>query len=105
MAVQGGDPAAELKGARIILRDKQAGDAENDYRWRSDPELARLDAAIPLTMSFERYLKLFEDQMKYPTPGSLQRRCAGVWPRAHPTPVRLWNRPLCGRSERKPGWK
>jgi RimJ/RimL family protein N-acetyltransferase len=70
MAVQGGDPARELKGARIVLREKQAGDAENDYRWRSDPELARLDAAIPLTMSFERYLKLFEDQMKYPTPGS-----------------------------------
>ncbi|MAF37423.1 MAG: GNAT family N-acetyltransferase [Chloroflexi bacterium] len=70
MAVQGGDPAAELKGARIVLRDKRFEDAENDYRWRSDPELARLDAAIPLTMSFERYLKLFEDQMKYPTPGS-----------------------------------
>ena len=70
MAVQGGDPAAELNGARIVLRDKRFEDAENDYRWRSDPELARLDAAIPLTMSFERYLKLFEDQMKYPTPGS-----------------------------------
>lgn len=70
MAVQGGTPEGELKGARIILRDKRADDAENDYRWRSDPELARLDAAIPLTMSFERYLKLFEDQMKYPTPGS-----------------------------------
>ena len=70
MAVKGGDPAAELKGARIVLRDKRFEDAENDYRWRSDPELARLDAAIPLTMSFERYLKLFEDQMKYPTPGS-----------------------------------
>ena len=61
---------SELKGARIVLRDKRPEDAENDYRWRSDPELARLDAAIPLTMSFERYLKLFEDQMKYPTPGS-----------------------------------
>ncbi|MCI0900957.1 MAG: GNAT family N-acetyltransferase [Chloroflexi bacterium] len=60
----------ELIGARIILRDKREDDAENDYRWRSDPELARLDAAIPLTMSYERYLKLFEDQMKYPTPGS-----------------------------------
>ncbi len=70
MAVQGGDPARELKGASVILRVNHAGDAENDYRWRSDPELARLDAAIPLTMSFERYLKLFEDQMKYPTPGS-----------------------------------
>ncbi len=62
--------ASELKGARVVLRDKRPEDAENDYRWRSDPELARLDAAIPLTMSFERYLKLFEDQMKYPTPGS-----------------------------------
>ena len=70
MAELGGAPQAELRGARIILRDKRADDAENDYRWRSDPELARLDAAIPLTMSFERYLKLFDDQMKYPTPGS-----------------------------------
>ena len=63
-------PYSRLQGARIVLRDKLFEDAENDYRWRSDPELARLDAAIPLTMSFERYLKLFEDQMKYPTPGS-----------------------------------
>lgn len=61
---------ADLTGARIILRDKRPEDAEKDYQWRSDPELARLDAAIPLTMSFERYLKLFEDQLKYPTPGS-----------------------------------
>ena len=63
-------PYSRLEGARIVLRDKLFQDAENDYRWRSDPELARLDAAIPLTMSFERYLKLFEDQLKYPTPGS-----------------------------------
>ena len=63
-------PNAELRGARILLRDKRIEDAEKDYIWRSDPELARLDAAIPLTMSFERYMKLFEDQLKYPTPGS-----------------------------------
>ena len=60
----------ELKGAKIVLRDKRPEDAENDYIWRSDPELARLDAALPLTMSFDRYLKLFQDQLKYPTPGS-----------------------------------
>ncbi len=65
-----GAPKGELRGARIILRDKRIEDAEKDYIWRSDPELARLDAAIPLTMSFERYMKLFEDQLKYPTPGS-----------------------------------
>lgn len=60
----------ELKGAKIVLRDKRPEDAENDYIWRSDPELARLDASLPLTMSFDRYLKLFQDQLKYPTPGS-----------------------------------
>ena len=60
----------ELRGARIILREKRLEDAEQDYIWRSDPELARLDAAYPLTMSYDRFLKIFEDQLKFPTPGS-----------------------------------
>ena len=60
----------ELRGARVILRDKRVEDADQDYIWRSDPELARLDAAIPLTMSFDRYLKIFQDQLRFPTPGS-----------------------------------
>ena len=60
----------ELRGVKVILRDKRPEDAESDYIWRSDPELASLDAALPLTMSFDRYMKLFEDQLKYPTPGS-----------------------------------
>ena len=61
---------AQLQGARVILRDKTLADSELDYRWRSDPELARLDAAYPLTMNYDRYLKMFEDQLRYPTPGS-----------------------------------
>ena len=52
----------ELQGARIILRDKIIEDAEQDYIWRSDPELASLDAAFPLTMSYDRFLKLAQDQ-------------------------------------------
>ena len=60
----------ELQGAKVILRDKREEDAERDYIWRSDPELARLDAAYPLTMTFDRYLKIFKDQLRYPTPGS-----------------------------------
>ena len=60
----------ELLGAKVILRDKREEDAEQDYIWRSDPELARLDAAYPLSMSFDRYLKIFRDQLRYPTPGS-----------------------------------
>ena len=61
----------ELRGARITLRRKALSDAENDYIWRSDPEIARLDAAYPLTMNYDRYLKMFQDQLRYPTPGSL----------------------------------
>ena len=60
----------ELKGVRVVLRDKRVEDAESDYIWRSDPELAKLDAAYPLTMHYDRYLRMFEDQLRYPTPGS-----------------------------------
>ncbi len=60
----------QLQGARVVLREKRLGDAEQDYSWRCDPEIARLDATYPLTMSYERYLKMFQDQMRYPTPGS-----------------------------------
>ncbi|MBM3941743.1 MAG: GNAT family N-acetyltransferase [SAR202 cluster bacterium] len=60
----------ELHGARVVLRDKRLEDAERDYIWRCDPEIARLDATYPLTMTFERYLKMFQDQLRYPTPGS-----------------------------------
>ncbi len=62
--------ATVLKGVRILLRGKRMQDAELDYIWRSDPEIARLDASYPLTMKYERYLKLFEDQIRWPTPGS-----------------------------------
>ena len=60
----------ELQGVRVTLRDKQLEDAEYDYIWRCDAELARLDAAYPLTMTYDRYLSIFQDQLRYPTPGS-----------------------------------
>lgn len=59
-----------LRGVRVILRAKRMEDAEKDYIWRSDPEIARLDAAYPITMKYDRYLKHFEDQLRMPTPGS-----------------------------------
>jgi len=66
----GQEAEMQLVGARVILREKRLEDAEQDYIWRSDPELARLDAAYPLTMSYDRYLKMFQDQLRFPTPGS-----------------------------------
>jgi len=60
----------ELRGGKVILRDKRSEDARNDYLWRSDEEISRLDAAYPLKMKFEEFLRLFQDQLRYPTPAS-----------------------------------
>jgi RimJ/RimL family protein N-acetyltransferase len=45
-----------IAGKTIRLRDKKLSDVRNDYRWQSDPELAELDAAPALIMSFSLYL-------------------------------------------------
>ena len=58
-----------IQGRRVVLREKTLQDAQNDYRWRVDPELARLDDTIPLRMTFSAFLEMYEDELKYPTPG------------------------------------
>ncbi len=60
----------ELRGGKIILREKSVEDAHLDYFWRSDVEIARLDAAPPLRMTYDEYLRMFNDQLKYPSPAS-----------------------------------
>ena len=60
----------ELKGGKITLRDKAPEDAWKDYVWRSDEEISKLDAAYPLKMKFEEFLRLYKDQLRYPTPAS-----------------------------------
>ena len=46
-----------LNGSKTILRPKQMYDAVEDYEWRKDSELSCLDAAPPITLSFEEYSK------------------------------------------------
>lgn len=58
----------ELLGTKVILRSKRLEDAPNEYQWRSDPELSRLDAAAPLTMGYEEFWRIFKGQFDYPTP-------------------------------------
>jgi RimJ/RimL family protein N-acetyltransferase len=45
-----------ITGNKIKLREKKLADVRNDYRWQTDPELAELDAAPTLDMSFSIYL-------------------------------------------------
>ncbi len=55
-------------GSKIKLRDKRLADALDDYIWRTDPELAWLDAAPLLTTTFSTYLSDYADELRYPSP-------------------------------------
>jgi len=56
------------RGEHTVLREKRLGDAREDYRWRTDAELARYDAARPFAASFDDYLALYRDELRYPSP-------------------------------------
>jgi RimJ/RimL family protein N-acetyltransferase len=55
-------------GRLVRLRRKRLSDAEDDYDWRRDPELARYDAASPLRSSFAEFLQSFQDELRVPSP-------------------------------------
>ncbi len=52
-------------GNKIRLREKRLADALNDYSWQTDPEMARLDAAPQLTMTFPQYLSDYTSELRY----------------------------------------
>lgn len=58
-----------LKGRKVILREKRLSDAEKDYAWRRDDELATLDATSPVRLPFSEYLAYYTEELDYPTPG------------------------------------
>ena len=62
--------SSTLTGYKVVLREKRLSDALNDYNWRVDEELAYLDAAAPLKMSYDAYLRMYQDELRYPTPWS-----------------------------------
>ena len=51
-------------GNKIRLRKKRLADALNDYTWKTDHELARLDAASQLTMAFSQYLSNYASELR-----------------------------------------
>jgi ribosomal-protein-alanine N-acetyltransferase len=57
-----------ITGSKIKLRNKKLSDVRNDYRWQSDPELAKLDGAPPLTASFPIYILDYTDSIHRPGP-------------------------------------
>lgn len=51
---------------RLTLREKRLEDAQDDYAWRTDPELARYDAVTPLRMGYQDYLRLYKSDLRTP---------------------------------------
>jgi len=45
------------RGRRTTIRRKRLTDAGDEYRWRSDPELAQFDASRPVQTAFDIYLR------------------------------------------------
>ena len=54
-----------INGNKVRLRNKQISDAINDYSWRSDAELASLDAVPPISLDFARYIKSYTGELSY----------------------------------------
>jgi len=54
-------------GSKIKLRDKRLADARDTYMWRTDPELAQLDATSLLTTTFPQYLSAYAAELCYPS--------------------------------------
>lgn len=68
------DSKVVLEGKKVVLREKRIEDAPDDYAWRMDEELARLDASRPLKMAYEEFLKYTKEELSFP--GSRSRRFA-----------------------------
>ena len=56
-----------IKGEKVVLREKRLSDATNDYSWRTDEELAKLDANKPLKVTFSEYLRYYQNELQYKT--------------------------------------
>jgi RimJ/RimL family protein N-acetyltransferase len=52
-----------IKGEKVVLREKRLDDAWRDYTWKIDPELARLDATLPLDVPFSTYLLAYAEEL------------------------------------------
>ena len=59
-------PLVDEKGDKVRIREKREGDIRNEYSWRVDAELSRLDATRPMTMSYEDFFRYSKEEMQFP---------------------------------------
>lgn len=61
-----------LDGQLVVLREKRLSDVQRDYTWRTDLELAELDATSPIRLTVEEYTRYYRDELDHPSPWSVR---------------------------------
>ena len=56
-----------LRGVRVVVREKDLSDVSDDYDWRTDTELAKLDATRPLGMSYDDFYRYSKEDLTQPS--------------------------------------
>ena len=59
-------PLVDEKGVKVRIREKREEDIRNEYSWRIDSELSRVDATRPMTMSYEDFFRYSREEMQFP---------------------------------------
>ena len=54
-----------IAGDKVILREKKLEDANEDYVWETDPELAHLDAAPIIVSTLWQYMQDYAEELRY----------------------------------------
>ena len=60
-------PNVDVVGEVIRIREKRIDDIPDEYSWRVDDELSRLDATRPLTMSYDDFFRYTKEEMQFPS--------------------------------------
>ena len=56
-----------ITGKKVVIREKRLEDAADDFAWRTDDELARLDATRPIKMSYDAFLRYSKEELTHAT--------------------------------------
>ena len=59
-----------ITSSKVTLREKNLTGVWDDYIWETDPELAQLDAAPAVSITFSQYLSEYIDELESPNPAS-----------------------------------
>lgn len=60
-------PQVDVIGDLVRIREKRVEDIPDEYSWRVDDELSRLDATRPLSMEYDDFFRYTKEELKFPS--------------------------------------